>query len=115
MSDEGIFEIRRHDPAATGALKPSLHQNLTALRVAQLLEVGSFDSAAINQFDVVDQRSGYVWSGEQFLEEHPALAVIAAWEAGGQAARSARQHNVEQYWPNLAMALNALAVAHATT
>lgn len=112
MSTGGaLFEIRHRHPE-TGALSTASHQNLSALRAVQLLEVGSFESSALAKFAVVDQRSGYVRSAEQFLEDNPEIAVVAAWQAGGAAARRARQTNVEQYWPNLAMALNALAVAH---
>jgi hypothetical protein len=110
-TSEALFRVTYRDPE-TGVVEMMLREHLTALRVAKFLATGPLDTYRLVQFTVQDEKTQYIRTAEQFLEDNPELAVIGAWQAGGSAARKARQDQIHEYWPNLGMALDALVVAH---
>lgn len=109
---EARFKVRHRDPA-TGIVSTTILHNKSAFEVVKYLARGRFEAEALT-LGVEDERSGYVRSAEQFLEDNPELAVVAAWSAGGQAARDYRQKRIEQLWPNLWSALVALEQTYAS-
>lgn len=103
---QGPFEVLRCDPV-TGELLGLPAGPMSALAAAAMLARWGFDITTLQTY-AVRAAGGYAYTGEEFLEEHAAEAVVAAWTVGAPAARSARQSKLDEWWPALASALNAL-------
>lgn len=110
--DEPLFTVHPRDPE-TGVTDKAmaLARGLTALQVVSFLAQGPLETDRLLTFGIQDSE-GFVWTGEEFLEDNPVLAVVAAWTAGGTGGRRARQQQLHEWWPNLAMALDALVEAN---
>lgn len=103
---QGPYQILRCDPA-TGEMKGVPTDWMHSIDVAKHFSHFGFDIETLRSY-AVRAAGGYAFTGEEFLEEHPAEAVVAAWTAGAPAARSSRQQKLTEWWPALGSALQAL-------
>lgn len=101
------YGIAEADPV-TGSVSivRQYHANgLTAVQVVGWLRVRTaFEPDKLAGYAVTGERS--IAPAERWLEDHPGAHVIAAWQAGGPAARHVRQEQLREWWPDLALALD---------
>jgi hypothetical protein len=94
----------------TGRVGSALGQAGTAQQVITWLRMEtSFDPEKLAKYAVgsADALKQFQ-SAERWMEDHPAEHVVAAWTAGGLAARTTRQERLREWWPDLALALDNL-------
>jgi hypothetical protein len=82
-----------------------LQNGLIRIAVASFLDLRGYEHAAA--YLIQDADTGFVVTGEDFLEDNPLQAILAAWQ-GRPADGDARRAEIHTSWPNLGAALDNL-------
>jgi hypothetical protein len=90
-----------------------LRHGLTTIQVATWLTTAPLIEQRLLGHEIESEDWSNHYSGAEFMAMYPAEFVVAAWTAGGPAARTRRQDELHQHWPNLAVALDSLWTKHA--
>lgn len=104
------WELWRRDPE-TGKAISKITGDKSEYDIARALSITDYKADELARFGVRDgsRLSGPV-SAEVWLEEHPAVLVVAVWHAGTDRAAEVRKHELQAWWPALATALDNLEV-----
>ncbi len=100
------WDLWRRDPA-TGALTEMIGHSQTARSIAsRLCDWTGYELDGLHRYGVTHVGGTFPLHGEDWLEDHPEEALLAAWTAGTPKAAANRQQALHAFWPALATAID---------